>query len=321
MHQSLKPGISVVVPVYNSAATLDELVRRLEQVLPGLAKEYELILVNDGSRDESWVKISALTSVTPWMRAFNLMRNYGQHNALLCGIRAARYAITVTMDDDLQHPPEEIHKLLEKLEQEQDVVYGVPEKMPHSWWRNLFSTYTKRLLVSITGVKNVRDFAAFRTFRTHLRQAFEHYQNPNVLIDVLLSWSTNRFSTVTVDEKPRPVGESNYNFAKLIQYTMTVLTGFSTLPLRLVSTLGFIFTIFGMGVLIYVVAVYFLLGSLPGFPFLASLIALFSGTQLFVLGIFGEYLARIFDRSMDRPPYVIAEVMTASEQASAEPPE
>jgi glycosyltransferase involved in cell wall biosynthesis len=307
-------GISVVIPVYNSAETLEELAVRLADVLPGLNQAYEVILVNDGSRDQSWEKIRQLAGTYAWLRGINLMRNYGQHNALLCGIREARYAITVTMDDDLQHPPEEIHKLVERLPQGNDVVYGIPEKMPHSWWRNAFSYLAKRLLSRVMGVKNVRDFAAFRAFRTQLRDAFTSYQNPNVILDVLLSWGTARFATVVVEENPRPAGRSNYNIFKLIQYTMVVLTGFSTLPLRIASFIGFIFTFFGIVIFIYVVASYFVAGSIPGFPFITSIIALFSGMQLFALGIMGEYLARIFDRSMDRPPYVIDEINTSKDQ-------
>jgi glycosyltransferase involved in cell wall biosynthesis len=312
---SMGDGISIVVPVYNSAETLEELAARLANTLPGLSETYEVILVNDGSRDQSWEIICQLSSRYAWLSGINLMRNYGQHNALLCGIRQARYTITVTIDDDLQHPPEEIHKLLERLKQGNDVVYGIPEKMPHSWWRNAFSYLTKRLLSLVMGVKNVRDFAAFRAFRTQLRDAFTNYQNPNVILDVLLSWGTTRFTTVFVEEYPRPAGRSNYNFFKLFQYTMIVLTGFSTLPLRIASVIGFIFTIFGVVIFIYVLASYFVAGSIPGFPFMTSIIALFSGTQLFALGIIGEYLARIFDRSMDRPPYVIEEISSSKSQA------
>jgi len=306
----LKPlpgGLSVVIPVYNSADTLEELAARLERVLPDLANRYELVLVNDGSHDGSWEAIQKLSARNEWVRGFNLMRNYGQHNALLAGIRQARGETIVTMDDDLQHPPEEIHKLLDRLAQGCDVVYGVPAKMPHSWWRNLFSWLAKRILASIMGVRTLREFSAFRAFHTRLRDAFAGYQNPNVQIDVLLSWGTARFATVTVDETPRLHGQSNYNFWKLFQYTMVVLTGFSIVPLRIASMLGFLFTFLGIGVFLYVTAVYFVLGSVPGFPFLASIISIFSGMQLFALGIFGEYLARIFDRSMDRPPYVLYE--------------
>ncbi len=296
---------SIVIPVYNSEETLEELIERLQNVLPQLCSDYEIILVNDGSQDHSWQVISQLSNQYEQLQGINLMRNYGQHNALLCGIRTARYEVIITLDDDLQHPPEEIHKLLAKLSEGYDVVYGVPEKLPHSWWRNGFSVLTKRALSYVMGVKNIHDFASFRAFRTGLRKAFETYRNPNVVVDVLLSWGTTNFTTVTVQEQPRAVGQSNYNFYKLFQYTMVVLTSFSTVPLRFASMLGFVFTFFGVAVFLYVVAVYFLLGSNPGFPFLASIIAIFSGSQLFALGIFGEYLARIFDRSMDHPAYVI----------------
>ena len=314
---ALVDGISVVVPVYNSAETLEELTIRLGEVLPGLTAHYELILVNDGSRDQSWEQICLLASQYTWVHGYTLMRNYGQHNAVLCGVRVARYAITITMDDDLQHPPEEIYKLLDQLNQGNDAVYGIPGKMPHSWWRNAFSYLTKRLLSMAMGVKNLRDFAAFRAFRTNLRDAFASYQNPNVILDVLLSWGTTRFSTVVVNERPRQAGRSNYNFFKLFQYTMVVLTGFSTLPLRIASIVGFIFTFFGFVIFAFVIGTYFLVGSIPGFPFITSIIVLFSGTQLFALGIIGEYMARIFDRSMDRPAYVIGEI--AQKTAQTEP--
>jgi glycosyltransferase involved in cell wall biosynthesis len=307
MNPSLTDSLTVVIPVYNSEGTLDELLQRLAAVLPALAPAFEVILVNDGSPDRSWEAICRLSQSYPWLRGIHLMRNYGQHNALLCGIRAAQFGIVLTMDDDLQHPPEEIGKLLDKLDEGYDVVYGIPQKLPHSWWRNAFSILTKRVLAYVMGVRTVRDLSAFRAFRTRLRCAFEGFQNPNVLIDVLLSWATTQFATVPVNEVPRPVGHSNYNFFKLVQIALVVLTAYSTAPLRLTSMIGFLFTFFGMAVFVYVIAVYFFLGSIPGFPFLASIISLFSGVQLFALGIIGEYLARIFDRSIDRPVYVVGE--------------
>jgi undecaprenyl-phosphate 4-deoxy-4-formamido-L-arabinose transferase len=299
--------LSVVVPVYNSESTLDQLLAQLDQVLSRLVPEFEVILVNDGSRDRSWEAICRLSAQYPWLRGINLMRNYGQHNALLCGIRAAKNEVIVTMDDDLQHPPVEIPRLVARLLEGYDVVYGLPKKLPHTWWRNLFSVFTKRALAYVMGVPSVRDLSAFRAFRASLRRAFDGFQNPNVIIDVLLSWSTSRFSTVKVDEAPRQAGHSNYNFFKLVQYALVILTAYSTAPLRFASTVGFLFTFFGMAVFIYVLVIYFVVGSIPGFPFLASLISLFGGIQLFALGIFGEYLARIFDRSIDRPAYMIAE--------------
>ena len=296
---------SVVIPVYNSEDCLQDLITALEKVLPGLCAKYEVLLVNDGSQDHSWEIICQLSQSYPWIRGIKLMRNFGQHNALLCGIRSAQYEIIVTMDDDLQHPPNEIAKLLDKLDEGYDVVYGSPKKMPHDFVRNLFSRYTKRVLSYVMGIKTVRDIGSFRAFRTGLRKAFATYQSPTVIIDALLSWGTTSFAVVYIDQEPRHVGNSNYNFGKLLHIAMQILTGFSTAPLRLASLIGFSFTIFGLGVLVYVIIISFMAGSVPGFPFLASLISLFGGIQLFALGIFGEYLARIFNRSLEQPPYVI----------------
>jgi glycosyltransferase involved in cell wall biosynthesis len=276
-------------------------------VLSAAASDHEIIFVNDGSPDNSWEVILQIWAENPHVRGIRLMRNYGQHNATLCGVRTARFDIIVTMDDDLQHPPEEIPLLLEQLAQGWDVVYGIPHKRPHSWWRNLFSVLIKRSLAWVMDIGTVRDIGAFRAFRASLRQAFAAYQNPNVILDVLLSWGTSRFSNVSVREDPRAEGQSNYNFSRLFRVAMTVLTAYSTKPLRFASFLGFGFTLFGLGIFLYVLYVYFFLGSIEGFPFLASIIALFSGMQLFALGIIGEYLARVFDRSMDRPTYVIHE--------------
>jgi undecaprenyl-phosphate 4-deoxy-4-formamido-L-arabinose transferase len=310
---------SIVIPVYNSADTLPHLAERLDQALPSIADQYEVILVNDGSRDASWDAICNLSRQFPWLRGINLMRNYGQHNATLCGVRAARNEIIITMDDDLQHPPEEIPLLLDKLSEGFDVVYGVPQKRPHSWWRNWFSVVTKRVLAQVMGIRTIRDIGAFRAFRARLREAFNEYRNPNVILDVLLSWGTARFATVTVHENPREAGQSNYNFFKLFKVTMVVVTGFSTVPLRFASMLGFGFTLFGILIFLYVLIVTALQGSIPGFPFLASIIALFSGTQLFALGIIGEYLARVFDRSMDRPAYQIGEEIGQQPERQATP--
>jgi undecaprenyl-phosphate 4-deoxy-4-formamido-L-arabinose transferase len=311
--------VSVVVPVYNSQDTLRELVTRLGAVLPGACERYEVLLINDGSHDASWDVITALVQEFPFVHGINMMRNYGQHNALLCGTRSARYEVIVTMDDDLQHPPEEINKLLDRLDEGFDVVYGAPTRLPHSLWRNLFSWLTKRTLAFVMGIPTVREIGAFRAFRTHLRNAFAHYQSPNVIIDALLAWGTTRFGSVPVEEKQREVGRSNYNFSRLFAQGMFILTGFSTKPLRFTSFLGFGFTLVGIAVFLYVFISYLVAGSIPGFPFLSSIIAIFSGVQLFAIGILGEYLGRVFDRSTDRPTYVIGQTLEHAQEEAGEP--
>ncbi len=296
---------SVVVPVYRGEKTLDPLLERLAQVLPKLFDSYEVILVNDGSPDHSWDVIQQITRKYEFARGIRLMRNYGQHNATLCGVRAARFDLIVTMDQDLQHPPEEIPVLLAKLEEGFDVVYGAPKKMPQGFVRNLLTRYIKLILANVMGIPSVKDISAFRLFHTELREAFVNFQSPTLTLDVLLSWGTTRFTSVQVDIAPAE--SSNYKFSTLVKAALLILTGFSTLPLRLASFIGFFMTLFGFIIFIYVLFVYLALGSLPGFPFLASIIALFSGAQMFTLGIFGEYLARIFDHSMNRPSYIIQE--------------
>jgi undecaprenyl-phosphate 4-deoxy-4-formamido-L-arabinose transferase len=296
---------SVVIPVYRGGQILDPLLERLAKALPNFFESFEVILVNDGSPDNSWDVIQKITQKYEFARGICLMRNYGQHNATLCGVRAARYELIVTMDQDLQHPPEEILVMLAKLNEGFDVVYGAPKKLPQGFLRNLLTSNIKLILANVMGIPSVKNISAFRLFRAELRDAFANFQSPTLTLDVLLSWGTTRFASVQVDIAPAE--SSNYKFPMLVKAALLILTGYSTLPLRLASFIGFFMTLFGLGVFVYVLFTYLTLGSLPGFPFLASIIALFSGTQLFTLGIFGEYLARIFDRSMDRPSYVIQE--------------
>ena len=314
-----KESVSVVIPVYNSKETLPRLAEQITDALTSRGNEFEVIFVNDGSRNpETWNVLRKLAFSQPHLVAINLLRNYGQHNALLCGIRAARNEIIVTLDDDLQHPPEEIPLLLDELaRQGQDVVYGTPHREQHGFLRNLASQLTKLAMEHMIGAANARDISSFRAFRTQLRDGFARFAGPFVSIDVLLTWSTSRFGVVRVRREPRTIGKSNYSFWKLLVATVNVATAFSTLPLRIASVMGFIMTLFGVATFIYVIGTYLLKGSVPGFPFLACLVAIFSGAQLFALGIIGEYLARMFHRSMERPVYTIREVIETKAGSTA----
>lgn len=305
---------SVVVPVYNSEPVLPKLVAQIEAVLGESVEEYEIILVEDCGRDRSWDRIREIASVKPRVKGIRLSRNYGQHNALLCGIRASSYEVIVTIDDDLQNPPSEIPKLLERLRLGADVVYGVPETEQHGFARNVSSRITKWIMAKSMKVSHARDVSAFRAFRTSLREAFSGYENPLLSIDVLLTWATSRFDSVRVQHGARATGESNYTTAKLIRHALNMVTGYSTGPLRLASLIGFFFTLIGVGLFAYVIGRYFISeGSVPGFPFLASSIAMFSGAQMFAIGILGEYLARMHYALMSRPTYVVAECTPVQE--------
>jgi undecaprenyl-phosphate 4-deoxy-4-formamido-L-arabinose transferase len=298
---------SVVIPVYRGESTLDVLVERLGTVLPAAAEQFEVILVNDGSPDDSWGTIKRLSQKHNWVRGISLSRNYGQENATLCGILESRFDVIATMDDDLQHNPEELPKLLDKLAEGFDVVYGVPRVRRQSWWKSFSSVLIKRIISWSMGLKAVRDLSAFKVFRADLRETFGAMNGRDVLIDVLLSWITVGFASVEIEESPRAHGRSNYDLPKLIKVSLRALTNYTTIPLRFASIVGFLFTIVGFLVLLYVLTTYFALGSIPGFTFLASVITIFSGVQLFALGIIGEYLARLFERSSGRPPYAVRE--------------
>jgi glycosyltransferase involved in cell wall biosynthesis len=302
--------ISAIVPVYRSAHILPELHRRLAAALSSIADRYEIILVEDAGGDESWSVIEQLAEGDRHVRGIRMSRNYGQHNALLCGIRAARYGVIVTMDDDLQNPPEEIETLVARLGEDVDVVYGTPEHEQHGFFRNQGSRITKLALQSVMSAETARNVSAFRAFRAPLREAFAAYRGPYVSIDVLLTWGTTRFSHVRVRHEPRQAGQSNYTFRTLVTHALNMMTGFSTLPLQIASLIGFAFTLFGFGILVLVLATYVSNGgsSVPGFAFLASIIAIFSGAQLFALGVIGEYLARMHFRTMDRPTYLVQQV-------------
>jgi len=301
---------SVVVPVYNAESNLVELLSRLAKILPTVNSIYEVILVNDGSRDRSWEVICQLVQRYRWVRGINLMRRFGQHNALLCGIQAARFDVIVTLDDDLQNPPEEIPKLLDKLAEGYDLVYGKTEEKIQSTWRNVTSKVFKTALGVVPGAEMVSHSTSFRAFKSVVRRGFEQFSDPKLSIDVLLSWCVARVTHVPVEHHGRRVGKSGYTLGELMMLAFTVLIGYSTLPLRIASGIGLLTSLAGFSIFLYVVIRRLLQTEyVPGFAFLASEIALFAGLQLFAIGVIGEYLARLHFRTMGKPAYVIRETV------------
>jgi len=301
------PSVSVVVPVYRSEKSIGLVVDELARELPNLADKWEVILVEDDGGDGSWAAIAQLAVKHSFVRGYQLMRNFGQHNALLCGIRAAKYEIIITMDDDLQHPTQSISVLLEKLAEGYDVVYGAPVNERHSLLRNFASVATKIALQGAMGGQTARRVSAFRVFRARLRDSFSEYNGPLVNIDVLLTWGTTKFVAVPVEHRARAIGRSTYTIGKLLTHAFNMITGFSTLPLRIASILGLLMTAFGSVILVYLILsqLFAFRFEVPGFTFIAALVSIFAGAQMFALGIIGEYLARMHLRIMDRPVYVV----------------
>ena len=300
-----QPGVSIVVPTYKSPTTLTELVERTE--LLGLSA-FEIIIVDDGNNDATWEQIGLLSQTKKSVVGLRLGRNFGQHSALLAGVRKAKYSQIVTIDDDLQNPPEEIPNLLAKLVNGVDVVYGVSTQVRQNVWRRFTSRTAKAIFAKVLGFESAISISSFRAFRTQLREGFAGELGPHVSLDALLTWSTSRFSTLEVEHHARRVGKSNYSFTKLVRFMLDTATSYSTRPLRLATTIGFITTLFGLLLLVWVVGNAIFVGdSVPGFPFLAASIAVFSGVQLVVLGILGEYLGKIHFRAMNKPTFSVSE--------------
>jgi glycosyltransferase involved in cell wall biosynthesis len=297
------PVLSVVIPVYNSSSTLPLLAARLDGVGDLIG---EVILVDDGSRDDSWPQILLLLADRATWRGLQLGRNAGQHNALLAGVRAASGDVIVTMDDDLQHPPEEVPGLVAALTDDVDLVYGTAVEEEHGAGRSLSSRIVKRMMRRSLGVVDADHISAFRCFRSHLRDAFADVSDPYVNQDVLLSWGTNRVKAHPANLHQRAMGTSNYRFRALVRHTFNMVTGYSSSPLTFVAYLGSLLSLFGFLSLAFVLGRY-IIGEtdVEGFTFLASLLSLIAGTQMLAIAILGEYLARVHFRAMKKPAYFV----------------
>jgi len=305
--------LSVVVATYQSPGTLRELVNRVKAI-SCWGENSEVILVDDGNEDVTWKVVTEIVDQYPDVRGFRLHQNVGQHAALLCGIRQARNKIVVTLDDDLQNPPEEIPKLLEMLTDEVDVVVGSPKSDSHHVLRRLTSQTSKALLARSLGYRNAAMISPFRLFRTSIRESFGVQLGKHVSIDALLSLSTKRFRSVQVEHHPRVQGRSTYSFKKLLDFFLATSTSASVVPLQIASRLGFLTLIVSLSLFTVTVVRRLVYGSvITGFPFLASLIAGTAGIQLLLLGLLGQYIGHMHYRLIGVPSYVILESTDSKE--------
>ena len=261
----------------------------------------------DGSPDDTYTVARELERMHPdTVRAVLLRRNYGQHNALLAGLARARYEITVTMDDDLQHRPEDLGTLLAPLHDPlTDLVYGVGTEEEHGLFRSLASRMVKSAL-AFADVPRARDVSAFRAFRTELRDGFAHVADSFASLDVLLGWTTTSIASVSVTMDLRTVGRSSYRFSSLVRHAMNMVTGYSTAPLKLVTWMGVATSLLGLVLLVFVLVSFFSGETrVAGFTTLASMLAVICGAMMLSIGILGEYLGRLHFRSMQRPTYLV----------------
>lgn len=290
--------LSVVVPVFNSESTLTILV---ESVLK-LDFVGELILVDDGSSDGSWTQLQLLVRRHSGVVAIKLSRNFGQHNALLAGIRHATHEVIATLDDDLQNPPEELPKLINALTEDVDVVYGLPIKKSESIVRRIPSFLMKMTYGILLGVPSAPMISPFRVFRRSLREGFSsNGLGPNVSIDSLLSWSTTRFSSVDIEHRPRQIGKSNYSVARLVRLALDTLTTYTTKPLRIASLIG---AMIGLTTLVNHLLFRISPANFQSPNVIPPILAI-----LLIISTLSEYVARIHNRVMGKPSYVVASII------------
>src|SRR3954452_2069589 len=299
------PHLSIVIPLYNSALTLPALHQELSalEVKGGL----ELIIVNDGSRDETEAVALKLTRESRLPVTFlSLSRNFGEHNAVLAGLRAVSGRYVVTMDDDLQNPPAEALKLLAAAETEKrDVVFGVYDHKEHAWWRNAGSWLTNRIADVVVYKPRKLYLCSFRCLSRFVVDEITKSRTPYPYVDGLIFQVTQNVGTVAVRHAERAEGSSGYNFRKLIRLWISMLVNVSILPLRLMSLAGMLTSALGFLAVIEVVFEHLWHKTPTGWSSLMAAMLLLSGTQLLLLGILGEYVGRIYLAISEKPQSVV----------------
>ncbi len=303
------PDVSVVVPVFNSAGTLEELYRRTESTFSELELDFEMIFVFDGGAESAWKVLISLKKENPErVTAIRLARNFGQHNATLCGLSFARARQIVTIDDDLQTPPEAIADLLaHQKETGAEVVYGTYPRQRHGLFRNLASKAFKKMYKYVT--KGAGTGSSFRLISQTLAEDILSINHTHVFIDQLFSWYTQDFAFVEVTHHKRADGKSGYSTGKLFRMAFNVFISYTDLPLRLVTLTGFFASVLSIVLGTAFIIQRVLVGAQIGFTALISAIFFTSGVILLSLGILGEYISRIYQSRLEKPAYAIKAIL------------
>ncbi len=309
-----KPTYSVVIPVYSSERILPELHRRLTAVMQDLGKPYEIIFVDDCGRDNSWHVLQKLAAGDHAITAIQLMRNSGQSNATLCGLAHARGGAIITMDDDLQHPPEEIPALIEALGTDVDVVMGVPKEKKHNWFRRLGSSVMHDINCYLLGKDRNLRFTSFRLMRRAVVDGLLTLRTLSPALGPMINSVTHRIVNATVKHAPRKEGRSGYTVRRLFSQTMSNLIGYSMLPLRLLAVMGGVGIILSAVFAIVLVIHYLQGGVVPGWTSIALLLVMLSGFNFFAFAILGEYVLRILQRVNATPQYFVRSRITSTKE-------
>lgn len=299
--------ISFVIPCYNSERTIESVVKEIENTIKKV-DQYEIILVNDCSKDNVWNKIKKLTEKNKNIKAVNFSKNFGQHSALMAGYRFSTGDIVVSVDDDGQIPIDEVYSLIDKLDEGYDVVYASYAKKKHSFFRNLGTKANNYMCEKMLGKPKEIMITSFFAAKSYIIDEMIKYYNPYAYVPGLVLRSTNNIASVPVNHREREIGESGYNFKKLLSLWINGFTAFSIIPLRASMLAGVLFSFVGFIYMIYIIIKKFMVPSVPvGYSSMLSIILLMGGIILLVLGMIGEYIGRIYININNSPQYIIKE--------------
>ena len=305
------PEVSVVIPVYNEEATLAALFARLYPALDALGRSYEVIFINDGSRDKSAAILSDQYQARPDVtRVVLLNGNFGQHPAILAGFAQARGECIMTLDADLQNPPEDLHLLLAKMAQGYDYVGSIRRKRHDTWWRGAASRAMNRLRERITRIHMTDQGCMMRAYSRRIIDTINQCNEMNTFIPALAYSFAQNPTEVVIGHEERHAGESKYSLYSLIRLNFDLMTGFSVVPLQFFSMLG-MFVSLGSGLLV----VFLVLRRLIHGPEVEGVFTLFAivffllGIALFGIGMLGEYIGRIYHEVRRRPRYLVAAIL------------
>jgi glycosyltransferase involved in cell wall biosynthesis len=299
---------SVVVPVYNEEGNVEKLAMRVLAAMDKVGEPFELLFVDDGSRDRTPDLLRALAARDDRVRVVRFTRNYGQEAAVEALYLNARGRWLVQMDGDLQHPPEEIARLIAKKNEGYDVVYGVREGRQDTLFRVAASRTMQWGMRSMMEIELPEDVSTFRLMSAPIARLVATLPERRKFFSALLVWSGARIGTVRVKHEARHAGATHYNFTKLLNHTFDLIVGFSSKPLRYIGTLGFLFAIVGFGLGLWVIARKMLWDyGLIGWPSLFAAVVILGGMQLIATSVIGEYIARIYVQAQGRPLYNIGE--------------
>lgn len=309
---SAAPDLSLVLPVYNEEAGLPELHRRVTGVLRARGWRYEIIFVNDGSRDSSWARILELSSRDRCVCGVNLSRNFGHQIAITAGIELSRGAAVVVMDSDLQDPPELIPAMYDRFQDGYDVVYAQRRtREGETWFKEWTAKTFYRLMRRMTTIEIPLDTGDFRLMSRRVVDDLQRLQEQSRFVRGLVTWVGYNQTPILYDREPRHAGSTKYPFSKMVKFALDGITGFSSQPLRLASHVGLFFAMASLALMVFLM-LYKIGGGegiIPGWTSLAVAVLFLGGVQLLAIGILGEYVGRIYDQVKRRPLYLVRDTV------------